>query len=103
MQKIYLLVIVLVILISCQREISIEPSPDKVTGDSGIIVKKIDEFTEAGYAGKAIHTTRYEYNAEKKLIRTTYIALNGGDSTWSESIYKRFKNKWIRYQHDCCI
>jgi hypothetical protein len=89
MQKINLLIILLTLLISCRREVSIEPPPGTTTGDSGLIVKKVDEFTQPGYAGKPTFTTEYKYDSEKKLIREVFIAINGNDSTHSESLYGR--------------
>ena len=89
MHKTYLLLFVcLIMFVSCQRETGAELL-DNTSDDSGLLVKRVDESTEPGVPGKAVATSEYEYNSEKKLIRTIINSAHGSITRHSDSRYTR--------------
>jgi hypothetical protein len=87
MKKAYALsALTMMLFMGCQREVAFELS------DEELLVKRIDESTEPGVPGKATTITDYEYNSDKKLIRSVYTSTYENITRSSDARYTRDNN-----------
>jgi hypothetical protein len=90
MQKnFHLLIFLLLLLTSCQRETAFERVPGILSGDSSLLVKRVDESTEPGVPGKITATYEYEYDLYKKLVGSNFISIYENITRSSEGRYMR--------------
>jgi hypothetical protein len=81
-QDFLVLIIVSVLVISCQREVDGGIASQR-GGDSSLLIRRVDEGTEPGRVEKYTSTTDYQYDIEKKLIRVEWNFVNG-TRTWKD-------------------
>jgi len=105
MHKNYLLITIsFILIVSCQREsdIVLESGNINDTGSGNIndtgslLIKRVDESSTPGVPGVGTTITEFEYNTEKKLIRSVITSVIGNKTRFSErQIIRDSKGRFI--------